>query len=275
MKLIQGIPELEAGPLVFLIESFDENSAHELLANVLEKAKEVIGVVTEAYNEVWTAAPPTEVRAVFGVWLVEAYRHFLSTIYLCEEHDLSVVANVHHRQIFEIYIQVRYYASLDLIAKEKCAEKIFAIGCIEYLENISPLKDHAQYISAYEEIATALSHCNSELVNEIKRERSKKRQYNWFGSSFSQLAENVNQSGEDLRRVYGIISADVHGTSRLALDVHNPKPGHLDFRGYPNVTTLYIRAAELISQIIGLYMNLWNEIAKSVGAQCVYIVTES
>ncbi len=274
MKLIQGIPELEEGPLVFCVEKIDESSAHELLTVVLDKAKEVIGVVADTYKEEWTTAPSTEVRAVFGHWLVEAMRHFLATICLCEEHDLSVVVDVHYRRIFELYIQIRYYASLDQAAKERYAEKIYAIGCIEYLEKISVLKDHEHLRSAYDEISDALTQCDSELVVEINQER-KKRQFNWFGGSFSQLAENVSRDGEDLRRAYQIISADVHGTWSLALDVRNPKPGHLDFRGYPDVATLYIRATEKLYQVIALYLNLWNEIAKSVGAQSVYFASET
>ena len=78
--------------MVFHAEKFDKKTSYMLLKNILDKAKEVISVVTEAKDEEWTAAPPTEVRAVLGHWLVAAYRHFLSIICLCEEHDLSVVA---------------------------------------------------------------------------------------------------------------------------------------------------------------------------------------
>jgi hypothetical protein len=119
MKLIQGIPELEKGPVVFNTEEYDEASAQKLLEVTLEKAKEVIGVVTDAYKEEWTTEPSTGVRAVFGHWLVSAKRHFSATIRLCEEPDLSVVADVHYRQIFELFIQIRYYAFLDLATKER------------------------------------------------------------------------------------------------------------------------------------------------------------
>jgi hypothetical protein len=268
MKLVQGIPELENGPLTFRIKAFTESTAHELLDVVLEKAKEVIGVVTDANKEEWKNAPSTRVRAVFGHWLVNATRHFKATICLCEEHDLSVVADTHHRQIFELYIQARYYASFDQSAKERYAEKMCAIGFIEYLEKMSVLKDHEQLRDTYKEVSDALSHYDSELVDEIYRERKKNR-FNWFGGSFSQLASNVSREPEDLKRAYQIISADVHGTWTLAFDVSNPEPGHLDFRGYPDLATMYIRATETLYQVIAVYLNLWNEIAESVGAQTV------
>jgi hypothetical protein len=274
MRLIQGIPELEEGPLVFRVEKMDEPTAHKLLGVVLYKTKEVIGVVADVYKEKWTTSPSTGIRAVFGHWFVNATRHFKAAICLCEEHDLSVVADVHHRQIFEQYLQVRYYASLDEHAKEKHAKKIYAIGCIDYLEKMNVLKDHEQIKSAYKEVSDALTQFDKGLLDEITEER-KKRQFNWFGGSFSQLAEHVNRTGEDLKRAYQIISSDVHGTWSLALDVRNPKPGHLDFRGYPDVTTMYIRSTEELYQNISLYLNLWNEIANSVGAQSVYFTKTS
>ena len=268
MKLIQGIPELEKWPVVFNTEEFDEDSACKLLGVTLNKAEEVLVVVKDAFKEEWTTTPSTNVRAVFGHWQVEAMRHFLAIICLCKNHDLSIVADVHYRQIFEIYIQIRYYASLDQAAKERHAEKMYAIGFIDYLDKMSVLKDHEKIKSTYKEISDALTQCDSELVNEINQAR-KKKQFKWFSGSFSQLAEKVSRTGEDLRRIYQMISADVHGTLNLALDVHNPKPGHLDFRGYPDVATLYLRATEMLYQVLTLYLNLWNEIAKSVGAESV------
>ncbi len=274
MKLIKEIPGVKEIPLTFIIERFDEPTAQKLLQTVINKAEEVVGVVTEAYKEEWTNNPSTLIRAVFGHWLVNAVRHFAAIIVLCEEHDLSVVANAHHRQIFELYLQVRYYASLDQESKEKYAEKISAIGCVDYLEKIGVLKDHEHIKSAHKEISDKLSKFDKNLIDEIMGEREK-RSYHWFGRSFSQLAKDVSREAEDLRRVYQIISAEVHGTWDLTLDVNNPEPGLLDFRGYPNKTTLYIRAAEMLCQVTALYMNLWNEIAKSVGAQEVYYIDET
>ena len=271
MKLIKEIPRVDEVPLTFIIERFDEATAQKLLHAIIEKAKEVVGVVAEAYKEEWTNNPSTGVRAVFGHWLVNAVRHFGAIITLCEgtlrkEHDLAIVADVHHRQIFELFIQARYYALLDEKSKEKIAKKIYAIGCIDYLEKIDILKDHEYIKDGYNEISDRLSEIDKELVDEIMDER-KKKSYQWFGRSFSQLAKDVSQAGEDLRSIYQVISADVHGTWNLALDVDNPEPGHLVFRAYPNRTTLYIRSAEMLHQVTNHYLKLWNGIARSVGAQ--------
>lgn len=246
---------------------------------IVEKAKEVVGVVTGAYKDEWTKHPSKGVRIVFGHWLVNAVRHFHATILLCEgvlqkEHDLSVVVDVHYRQIFEIYLQARYYASLDQGLQEKYAKKIYAAGCVDYLEKISVRKDDENMADAYTEVSNKLSGFDKELVDEIMKER-KKGSFNWFGKAFSQLAKDVSREGEDLRSIYQIISAEVHGTWNLALDVDNPEPDLLVFRGYPDETTLYIRSAEILYQVTNYYMRLWNVIAKSVGAQEVYYVDES
>lgn len=279
MKLIKEIPGVKETPLTFIIERFDESTAQNLLAVTVEKAKEVVGVVNEAYKEEWTKHPSKGIRAVFGQWLVNAVRHFVASIVLCEgvlrkEHDLSVVVDVHYRQIFEIYLQARYYASLDQELQEKYAKKIYAAGCVDYLDKISVRKDDENMADAYKEVSNKLSSFDKELVNEIMKER-KKGSFNWFGKAFSQLAKDVSREGEDLRSIYQIISAEVHGTWNLALDVGNPEPGLLVFRGYPDETTLYVRSAETLYQVTNYYMRLWNVIAKSVGAQEVYYVDES
>jgi len=269
MKLIKKVPELGEIPLTFCIERFDEVSAKDLLAKAIETADEVIGAVSGAYKEEWTNNPSTIVRAVFGHWLVKAGRHLAATITLCKEHDLSVVVDVHHRQIFELFLQVRYYASLHQDGKEKNAMKILAIGYVEFLEKMNLVKDDKHIQGVYKDTSELLSQVDKDLVEEIKNERGKRLFY-WFGSSFSQLAKNVSRMGENLKAVYQIISADVHGSWNLALDVKHSKPGCLDFRGYPDKTTMYVRAAQKLYQVTNLYMNLWNEIAESVGAPKVY-----
>lgn len=269
MKLIKGIRLIEEMPVTFCTERFDDASSYNLLGEVLDKAKEVITVVKEAYKEDWTKNPSTSVRAVLGHWLVSANRHFRAIITLCEKQDLSVVAHVHYRQIFELYLQVRYFTLLDDVTKERSVKKIFVIGFIDFLDKLSKLKDHEQIKAAYEEVSEKLKKCDKEIVEEVSAER-KKRIYSWFGLSYAKLAQTVSPPGEDLKNVYQIISSDVHGTWNLALDVYNPSPDHLDFRGYPDKATLYLRAAETVHQVTGRYMFLWNEIAESVGAQKVY-----
>lgn len=274
MKFIKRIHSFEERPFTFFVEKYNESTAQSLLSDVIGKAREINGVISDAYKEEWTNKPSTGVRVVFGHWLVNAARHFGATIILCEEPILSVVSNVHHRQIFEIFLQVRYYVSLKQDVKEKIVDKISAWGCVDYLEKLDVLKDDNNIKKAFEEISKKLTQYDKNLVDEIIRER-KNRLYNWFGISYSQLAQKLSREGENLRSAYQIISADVHGAWNLALDVSSPNPGVLDFRGYPDDTTLYIRAAETLDQVTSLYMNLWNEIAKSVGAKGVYYSDKS
>ena len=273
MKVVRQIPELSGDALTFNIERFSDDEARDLLGRVISKAREVISVVSSAYQEEWKNNPSTGIRAVFGHWLVQTVRHFAAVIILCEEDDLSVVANTHHRQIFELFLQVRYFASVDQDTKEILAQKIPAIGYIEYLEKLSVIKDHKHIKDAYDEIKQMLELYDDDLIQEIITDR-KNRKYNWFGRSFSQLAKDISRNNEDLRSTYQIISADIHGIWDLSLDVRNPEPGVLDFRGYPDKATLFIRATELVDQVTTLFIKLWNEIAESVGAECVYYYDE-
>ena len=80
----------------------------------------------------------------------------------------------------------------------------------------------------------------------------------------------ISVENEDLRSIYQIVSANIHGSWDHALYVKNPKPGLLDFRGYPNKKTLYLRAVEVLDDATLYYMKLWNEIADAVGADGVY-----
>lgn len=248
----------------------NENDAVELLQSVISSAREAIDVIAEAFRKPWSANPTTSERAVFGHWLVYAVRHLVAIIILCEERDLSMVANVHRRQMFEIFLQVRYYASVQKDKRENLAEKISAWGCIEYLEKLESLKDHDDVKNGYDYVLEQLTHHNQNTIDEIKSERER-RIFNWFGRSFSKLAVDVSKEGEDLRGAYQLISADLHGTWRLALDVANPQPGILDFRGYPDKTTMYRWAADLLDQSTILYVNTWNEVAVVLGAPEVYL----
>ncbi|HCK65281.1 MAG TPA: hypothetical protein DHW49_03370 [Anaerolineae bacterium] len=272
MKLIKEIPGIRDVPLTFVIDRFDESTAQNLFKIVIEKAKEVRGIVTEAYKEEWKNDPSTNIRIVFVHWLAKAVRHFSAAITLCEKNDLSVINDVHHRQIFELFIQIRYFASLNQEEKDKCSKKIYAIGCIDLLEKLSIKKDHPNINGTFKKISDIVSSLDQDLINEIKSRR-KKNTYNWFGKTFSQLAKDVSREGEDLRTIYQTISADVHGTWDIVLNVRSSSE-HIDFRGYPDMKTLYLRSAENLYQITNQYMELWNEIAKSVGAQEVYYISE-
>jgi hypothetical protein len=274
MKIIERIQEFDGIPFTLRSDINDESVAEDLLSDVIEKAEEVIGTVIDVKNGNWTNNPTTMVRAVFGHWIAKATIHFLAILKLCEDLELSVVAIGHHRQIFELFIQSRYFASLSAEEEEKYANEIYIIGCLEYLEQMEVMKNHDYGKSGYDEINEKLAREEEGIVEEI-RDRRKKRKFNWFSRSFSQLAKDVSKAGEDLKIVYQIISTEVHGKWDLVLEVDNPEPGVLDFRGYPDRTTLLKRTIEMVDQVTTLYMNLWDEIAESVGAEKVFYLDES
>lgn len=95
--------------------------------------------------------------------------------------------------------------------------------------------------------------------------------FNWFEFSFSRLAKIVSRDGEDLQKAYQIISTEIHGIWTLS-GISISGEGIIDFRGYPDQKTRLLRAVELLFQVLVQYMNLWNEIAESVGAEKVYFI---
>ena len=246
-------------------EMNSESQYQEFLGVVILKAKDALIAVSDAYKKPWIKNPSTGIRAFLGYSLSRVRRHFAAVIILCEEQDLSTVANVHYRQMFEIFLQVRYFLSFNQDKKEYLVKKIVAWGCVEVLEKLEFSKQRDDEKGGYADVQEQLSHFQKSIIDEIKSEKKQKK-HNWFGSSFSTLAKNVSKDGKDLRLVYQIISNDIHGTWGLALDVANPKPGILDFRGYPDKSTMYRWAADLLKKTMLLYINLWNEIAVAVGA---------
>jgi hypothetical protein len=274
-KHIKTIPQTKNGrntsyktPIIFYKDEYTDESAKNLLDDIIKIATATIDRVIDAFRGEWENNPSTGIRAVFGSWFISATRHLKAIICLCEKNDLSIVANVHQRQIFELFLQVRYYASLDVDTKERLFHKMLAIGCIEYLEKLHSLRNNEQMRAAYSEMFNRVLGFDKDLISEIKQER-KRRQYNWFGCTYSKLAKNISRDGQDLESAYQVISGDMHGSWNLALDVSNPEPGVLDIRGYPDNRTLYLRAAEMLDQATDIYINIWNETADSVGARRV------
>ena len=269
MKLIKGVPEISNMPAVFMSDKYTEKTASHLLAKVEAYAKEALKVVLEAFKEEWKYHPSAKIKGVFGHWLVNSSRHLRAAIILCNEYDLSIVANVHHRQIFEIFLQVKYYANLTQNEKEEKADILSIIGSIEFLEKMKGLQDSDNIEKSYKEITAYLARYDKELVDNIKKKR-KNSKYNWFDRSFNQLAKDMGNKDQDLKVAYQIISADIHGTWDYLFDVKHFEPGVIDLRGYPDRTTLFIRAAETLYQVTNLFITLWNEIARSVGAEEVF-----
>lgn len=238
------------------------------LQGVINIAREAVSKVSNAYNQEWKNNPSTGIRAVLGYWVMNALRHYSAITVLCEENDLSMVANTHYRQMLEIQLQSRHFLSLDENEWEVTSQMISACGCIEFLEKLKSIKDHPAVQAGYREAQVHLTKYDPNIVKQIKSGRSK-RQWYWFGHSFSDIASSVSRDGEDLKTLYQLQSADMHGSWGLTFGVANPKPGALDFRGYPDKSTMFRWAAELVDRSTHLYIDIWNEIATAVGAPTV------
>ena len=247
-----------------------EVDALKLRDGVIHRSRELISSVLGAYKEQWKANPSTGVRAALGHWIMNSVRHLAAISILCEEHDLSTVAEVHYRQILEIMLQVRYFLSFDPHERDLVAQRISAWGCLDFLDKLEILKDHKLIKSGYEKAEEQLSTYELDIVEAARKDR-KNRQLYWFGRSFSRLADQVSRGNEDFRGVYRITSGEIHGSWALTFGVANPAPGSLDFSGYPDKATLYRRAAELVDRATLLYVETWNEISRSVDAPGVTV----
>ncbi len=267
MRSIKRLPSFDGLSFTFKIESYSESEAFDLLHNTIAMSREVISNIVISFKGDWEDCRSTNIRMVMGHWIVKAVRLLMTLTVLCEERDLSVNANIFHRQIFELCLQTRYFSKLSDTEKEENAIKIKIYGCLEYLEKMEPVKDNEYVKNAYKEVSEYLITFDDKLVKKYKEEKNRK--YFWFGRSFSKLANELSREGENLRGVYQMISADIHGVWDLVLDVRNPEPGIIDFRGYPDKKTLYVRGAETLDQATLLVMEIWNEIAECVGAEKV------
>lgn len=258
-------PLLEGGPFYERNDIKTDEDAKAFLCLIIEYARKSERKVAQAARGEWKNNPPAIVRAAFGHWYVSAMRHLEAMNILSAVRDYSVVTLVHHRQIFEIYIQVRFFASLNPEQQESYGQKIHAIGSVEYIEKLKVVKDHPFIKPNYDEMIGFIDDYDPGIIEEIYKDR-KKGQYRWFGRTYTSLAKEVSKDGDKLDDLYRILATSAHGSWDLALGVDYSKPGTLNFRGYSDKRTMYLRAAEEIDQATKHFLNLWNEVAESVGA---------
>jgi hypothetical protein len=247
-----------------------EVDALELRDGVIHRSRELIGSVSQAFNEPWKANPSTGVRAALGHWIMNSVRHLAAISILCEEHDLSTVAEVHYRQILEIMLQVRYFLAFDPNERDLVAQRVSAFGCLDFLDKLENLKDNELVKSGYEKAKEQLSTYELDIVEAARKDRESRQLY-WFGRTFSWLADQVSRGNEDYRGVYRITSGEIHGSWALTFGLANPAAGFLDFSGYPDKTTLYRWSAELVDRATLLYVETWNEISRAVDAPGVTV----
>jgi len=243
------------------------------LSATVATSRDIIARVSEAFQTDWTRNPATPTRAALGKWIVTAKRHLSAMIVLAEQNDLWTVSHSHHRQIFEILLQVRHFIQAQTGQHSRLAQKVSASGCLEFLHQLESIKDHPKVRPGYEEMTDLLSKYDSDVIEELEAQRAKGR-HHWFGTSFTKLARRVSRSGENLASVYGILSSEHHGVWDLTIGVASPTPGELDFRGYPDIESNFQRAADLVDEATQRYVQIWNDVAQFVGAPSVDIELE-
>jgi hypothetical protein len=249
----------------------EPQSAKALLSSTTKGARAIISSVSAAFSQEWKSNPGTGARAALGKWVLTLVRHLGAISILAEEHDLSTVADVHYRQMFEIQLQVRRFLATAHSEHDRLAEKISAWGCIDFLDKLEPVKDLEVVRKGYEEMSARLSLYDPALVAAIRVER--KKNLHWFCTSYTQLAREVSKPGEDLASVYRITSGGLHGVWDLTLGVANPRPGFLDLRGYPDEQTMFRWAADLVDMATHLLIDTWNDVAGAVGAPSIDLNT--
>jgi hypothetical protein len=252
----------------------NEIEAKTRLSATVSTSRGVIQRVTDAFHADWNLNPGQATRAALGKWIVTATRHLTAMNLLAEEHDLWTVSHSHHRQIFEILLQVRHFTQAEPALRDRLAQRVSASGCLELLDHLEPLQDHPKVRPGYQEMTDLLSKYDQDVIEELRAQRAKRR-FNWFGTSFTELARRVSIGHEDLAGAYGIISSEHHGVWDLTIGVAAPDPGVLDFRGYPDLEANYQRAADLVDEATQRYAQIWNDVARIVGAPTVDIEFES
>lgn len=249
-----------------------ERNPQKLLETTIANSRTVISRVSESIKEPWTKDLGVGTHLALRKWMITLVRHLATITILAEEHDLSMVAGVHYRQMFEIMLQVRYFIGKNPSDWEKLAERISAWGCVDYLEKLDSLKDHDLVSKGFQVMTEQLSMHDPDLISKIQSER--KNNQNWFQKSFTGLAKQVSKNGEELATVYKITSAELHGDYDLTLSVCLTPEG-IDCRGYPDTATMQTWAAELVDRATLLFVGVWNDIANAVGAPQVDSAFES
>lgn len=242
-----------------------ERQARAELEIAIDRASEAIARVAYSFAQPWRKSPGTGARAVFGLWANKLIRHLAAVTVLSQGGGLSQIAEVHYRQMIEILIQVRKFASAAPEERERLAQRISAFGSLEFIEKLEQFKDTDFGRQGYGEAVDQLGKYDDRIVKRAKRDRERRRWY-WFGRSFSSLAREVGRKGEDLEKLYHLTSAQTHGVWDVTFGVSSPEPGVLLFGESPDAATSARWAAELVDRATQQTLVIWNEIAEATGA---------
>ena len=243
----------------------EERQASAELESALGRASAAIAHIAFSFDQPWRQHPGTGTRSVLGLWANKLVRHLAAISRLSHGGDLSQIAEVHYRQMIEIWLQVRKYARAAPEERERLAQRISAFGSLEFLEKLEQFKDSNFGQQGYQEALDQLAKYDDQIVKRAKRDRERRRWY-WFGRSFSRLAREVGREGEDLEKLYHLTSAQAHGVWDVTFAVSSPEPGVLLFGESPDALTSLIWATELIDRATQQSILIWNEIADATGA---------
>lgn len=242
-----------------------ERQARAELESAIDQASKAIASVAYSFGQSWGKNPETGTRAVFGLWANKLIRHLAAVTLLSQGGDLSQIAEVHYRQMIEIWLQVRKFADAEPEERERIAQRISAFGSLEFVEKLEQFKDSDFGRQGYQEAMDQLGKYDDQIVKRASRDRERRRWY-WFGRSFSGLARDVARDGEDLEKLYHLTSAQAHGVWDVTFGVSSPEPGVLLFGESPDATTSFRWATELVDRATQQTILIWNEIADATGA---------
>lgn len=240
-----------------------EEEANEYFNGIHVVFEKVVRKIINEFQEPWSNNLSTNVRAIFGFWIRQSILHTIAFRELSIKGDLGMIGKVHTRQILEILLQVRELASKNVEEREQLSKKIIAYGLIDYREKLSSVVNDQPNRDGYKEVLEHLAKFDGDFVIEI--EKDYKNNHNWFGTSFTQLGHSVNIGSEDLGNLYKFLSADSHGIFSVALEVSNPRPGFLDFRGYQNKAQYIYWVACELELATNLLLKVWNSSADVIG----------
>ena len=243
----------------------EERQASAELESAIDRASAAIAHIADSFGQPWRQNPGAGTRAVLGLWANKLVRHLIAIGRLSHGGDLSQIAEVHYRQMIEIWLQVREFARAAPEERERLAQRISAFGSLEFVEKLEQFKDTDFGRQGYQEAIDQVAKYDDQIVKRAKRDRERRKWY-WFGRSFSTLAREVAREGEDLEKLYHLTSAQAHGVWDVTFGVSSPEPGVLLFGESPDALTSLRWATELVDRATQQSVLIWNEIADATGA---------
>lgn len=209
--------------------------------------------------------PPNDgVQRVLGVWIYWLLLHSKAILRLASKQDLGMSAEVHYRQLVEIFLQFRKIALAKPALREEMARKIMIFGILDWMQKLENLQDLNEVASGFTEMKRMLAKFPEVEVANARRARKEKK-WNWYETSFTQLARDVSQEGERFGNLYQLTSGSAHGSWNVALGVSESSQGDFVYSPVKDRKTMYRWAEETMSRAENFLIDTWREISQFVG----------